>query len=414
MLDLSLSHSIKDINHWYKDINQLYHPTGEYEQDSQSIIYSKDLLNTTKFDPILLKEWFYLVSDGGYLVIDYKVNNLLDWQKLEKNMWWLWQNNYEVIFHNSFDKKISTHSSLTQFISEITTGSHDNITPDEEIGSYLRFICKKTNPTVYTNDSIDKWSFGIISNGQRDELIEKIIKSIHSQDIKEYEIIICGTYNGSIDNVKYLPFSKRDKLGWISKKKNIIVENAKYENICMLHDRLLFTPNWFKNMKKWGNCFEHIGSAQVYEGIRSNDYLLHESIPNKPFGFASLMDYKDWDKSTFNAGQLHIAKKRFLKKIKWNESLFWGEPEDLEISELLTQQGYILRNNSSSVFNVLMARFIGELPKVVFNATTLSTKREGSFLRILGRKIYTQVSSFKLLSRFIVFLAIKIYHKGKN
>ena len=412
MLDLSLKHEIKDIEYWSSDINQLYHPTSIYKQDSQSFIYAKDNLNITKFTPILLKEWFYLIEKGGYLIIDYVANNSYNWKCLEKDMWWLWKNNYEIVYHNCINTKLDSKESIESFIDTIKNCSSDNITPKDTHKDYLRFVCKKLNNTLIPNDSINKWTFGIISNGKRDNYITRIIESIMIQNILDFEIIVCGTYNGSLNNVKYIPFNKRDKLGWISKKKNIIVNASKYENICMLHDRLVLNNNWYENINEWGNCFDHLGCSQIYNNIRSNDYLIHESVENKPFGFASLMDYRDWDKDVFNAGQLHISKKQFLQRYPWNESLVWGNPEDLEISKDLMRNGYILRMNPTVIFQVQTSRFIDELPQVVFNVEKLSNKREGKFIRILGRKIYKYISKFRLLSSLVVHIGNKIYHKG--
>ena len=35
--------------------------------------------------------------------------------------------------------------------------------------------------------------------------------------------------------------------------KNKIIKHAKYENICILHDRFSLSKNWYKNMINFGN-----------------------------------------------------------------------------------------------------------------------------------------------------------------
>ena len=59
MLDFSLKPTIEGATHWSEEINQLYHPTAIFEQDSQDLVYAADNINITKFAPILLKEWFF-------------------------------------------------------------------------------------------------------------------------------------------------------------------------------------------------------------------------------------------------------------------------------------------------------------------------------------------------------------------
>ena len=91
ILDLSLKPRVKGASFWSAPVNQLYHPTGIFGQDSKDLVYTRDSVTSTKFLPILLKEWFYLLKKDGYLIIDYSPNKFCNFQKLEKTMWWLWQ-----------------------------------------------------------------------------------------------------------------------------------------------------------------------------------------------------------------------------------------------------------------------------------------------------------------------------------
>src|SRR3989338_7984118 len=101
MLDLSSSSVVRGVRHWAAEINQLYHPTGEWGQDMEEIVYASDNLNKTKFSPILLKEWFFLIKKEGCLIIDYQPNVLCDWKKMEESMWWLWKGKYENLYNGA-------------------------------------------------------------------------------------------------------------------------------------------------------------------------------------------------------------------------------------------------------------------------------------------------------------------------
>lgn len=402
MLDLSRHSVSKNIPHWFTDVNQLYHPTGKFAQDSQDLVYSRDVLNSTKFVPILVKEWFYLVEKEGYLVIDYQPNAICDWDRLEKTFWWLWKQNYKIIFHGpvSTDELDDiTPQKLKRFIeyhSEYFGKNLDSVTdlavpiptqtkPSTPEG-YLRFVCQKTSSTKIQNDSIDKWTFGIITNGKRRDWIDEIIAAIESQGIPNFEIVICGSYQKRKE-IKYIPFNERDDRGWITKKKNLIVQKAKYENICIIHDRIVFQPNWYEGMKKWGNTFDHLACTQQYKGMRINDWEMHEKLPGLEFSFVSLLDYRDWDINGCQGGQLHISKKQFLIENPWDESLLWKEAEDLKISNTLRDSGHILRCNPDSGFSVYSYAF-GDLPSVPYDAQKLSPRRKGSIGRLLSRKVY--------------------------
>ena len=84
IVDFSISRQIKEGEFWSKDINQNYHPSGYFGEESKRIVYSKDVINLTNFYPILLKEWFFILKKEGYLVIDYLPNKILDTNSIEK------------------------------------------------------------------------------------------------------------------------------------------------------------------------------------------------------------------------------------------------------------------------------------------------------------------------------------------
>lgn len=425
MLDLSREPVVTDAKHWFAEVNQLYHPTAHFSQDSQALLYSRDLVSETKFTPILIKEWLYLVEKDGYLVIDYRPNERCNWNSLEKMFWWLWKQKYEIVFHGpvSSEELAGLNSTkLKKFISYHDTYYSKNLDPKTELTTplptqttpnipdgYLRFICRKTQSTKIENDSIDKWTFGIITNGKRLDWIEEIISSIKAQGIPHFEIIICGSYKKRKD-VRYIPFNQRDDRGWITKKKNLIVQNAKYQNICIIHDRINFKPDWYEGMKSWGNTFDHLACTQEYQGKRTNDWEMHEKFQGLEFSFVSLLDYRDWDFHSCQGGQLHISKKQFLLECPWDESFLWKQPEDLRISETLRDAGHILRCNPQSGFSVYSYTF-GELPSVPYDTQRLSPHRHGSMGRLLSRKIYRVIYANSTLRKISlrIFDAVSKY-----
>src|SRR3990167_1828686 len=96
ILDLSNKPKVKGAKYFSAPINQLYHPLSNFPSDSQDIVYARDSFGIERFTPILLKEWFNLTAENGHLIIDY---TNIDFQKLEKDMWWLWKNQYDIKYH---------------------------------------------------------------------------------------------------------------------------------------------------------------------------------------------------------------------------------------------------------------------------------------------------------------------------
>lgn len=357
VLDVSDKKRVDDARHWRKEINQLYHPTGSFKQDSQDIVYSFKNINTTKFLPILLKEWFYLVKKNGFLIIDYLPNKFCDFQTLEKNMWWLWKGNYEIIFHDRISSS-SIYRLTSKKLKIFIQGKKGTLAENPAKNNHLRFICKKIESAGVTSDNIDKWTFGIITKGMRREWMEELISSIYAQKIPNYEIIVCGTYfDRKAPNFKYIPFNQRDDRGWLSRKKNLIIKNAKYENICIIHDRLILSSDWFKGIQRWGNCFEFMTCPQTYNQFRVNDWVVrHFTIYNDSklvLSYGSHADYRDWYSTIIIQGQLTIFKKSFVinNNFWFDETILKFDSlvgEDFAFSENLVKAGFIPRININS------------------------------------------------------------------
>lgn len=411
--DFSSTQIIKNALFFSCDLNQLYHPTGHFTCESFDIVYSKDQLTKTKFTPILLKEWFYLVKPNGYMVIDYRPSDTYNFQQLEDMMWWLWQGKYDIIYHgHKTDKKETINTILHDISSHEHTTTLDQTNMVPGCNGYLRLIAKKTVSTILPHDSIDKWTFGIITNGKRLDWMKKIIHSIRIQKIPHYQIIICGNYHDPKEkDISYLPFTKRDDKGWITKKKNLIVQSSRYENICIIHDRVYFDAGWFAGMKKWGNCFDHLSTVQLYKGKRTNDWLLHEELQNVEYSFISNLDYRDWDINVCQGGQMHIAKRTYLLDTPWNEAYLWGRAEDVELSNRLRDKGHIQRMNPYSIIHTLLYKF-GEIPTVDFNAQKRSPIRRGHKLRIFLRFVFVHIYSYALLRNFFVAIYLKLHKRN--
>ena len=373
MIDFSLNPTVKNQTHWHNEINQFYHPTGKFEPDSFEIVYAGDVLNTTKFGPILLKEWFYLVKQNGYLIIDYKPNEICDWQKLEQFMWWLWKGQYNILYHSAItesEREDLDKEKLSSFLNMLNNYYSANLdaktllpkempveTKPLAKDGYVRFVCQKKTSTTFEDDSIEKWSFGIITDGSRADWIEGIIDSIRKQNIPKYEIIICGKYfDRQESDISYIPFNERDSYkGWITKKKNLIADNAKYENLVIIHDRMYFDDMWYEGMLKWGNCFEVLGVPQLFceTGERFGDWIQVENpLPERVFDLTLIggnMEYRDWDKDIPSYGAGTMVKRSLLQQTKFPEDFYWGQPESFPIHNEMTTLGYIIRFNPLAI-----------------------------------------------------------------
>ena len=221
-------------------------------------------------------------------------------------------------------------------------------------------VLEKIKNVLEKNDSIDKWTFGIITNGSKEDVLENQIDSILALNVPNFEIIICGPYNPKTKYkkfVKTIPF--KPKIAWITLKKNLICKKAKYENLVITHNRFNFDKNWHEGMKKYGNFFEVIVCKILSpSGKRAGDWITHGTdIRNQWVNQMGLLQYKDWDENLVINGSFHILKKAVWKKCPWDDSLIYGQSEDDKLSLDFHRKGIVPRFNLYSTMHTFPERY---------------------------------------------------------
>jgi hypothetical protein len=183
-------------------------------------------------------------------------------------------------------------------------------------------------------------TFGIITDGNSDDLLFCVVQSIHALRIKEYEVVIIGqTKILPTDKVRIFQFDEEFKKNWITKKKNMIATYANFENIVFLHDYVMFDKNWYKNFRKIKRYKVAVCQIVNLDGSRFRDWLLWVENYN---GFDKYLqrtrkcllpyDVKKLTKFMYISGTFWVAKKKFMLENPLNEELTWGQAEDIEWS----------------------------------------------------------------------------------
>ena len=199
------------------------------------------------------------------------------------------------------------------------------------------------------------FTFGIITNGSNDNYIQEIVESIYKQSIPSYEIIIVGNTNIIGNNITNIRFSETQKHAWITRKKNIITENSQYENIVYLHDYIKLEDGWYEGQLKSGNDF-HIRMDKIinYDGTRFRDWCIWPHNGNEMdniIGRDCLIPYDmtHLSKYMYISGSYWISKKHVMEEYPLNESLSWGEGEDVLWSKQVREKYNFNINQNSSV-----------------------------------------------------------------
>jgi hypothetical protein len=207
------------------------------------------------------------------------------------------------------------------------------------------------------------FTFGIITKGDCDNNIEEIIKSIEINNIPNYEIIIVGNSSVQItDKITVIKFDENIKQNWITRKKNIVIENSKYENLVIMHDYIKLDEEWYKGFLCYGNEFEFcINKIKNLDGTRHRDYLV------SPYYFNEISNYfekncylpyyfvntKETNNFLYISGAYLVIKKKIALETKLNEKLCWNQGEDIVFCQDLNDKNVIIKFNPYSTVKLM-------------------------------------------------------------
>lgn len=197
-------------------------------------------------------------------------------------------------------------------------------------------MCMKEILHLLENKNME-FTFGIITSGTEDDKINKIIDSIENQNIPTYEVVIVGNSKVSRSKTRVVQFNDNIVPKWVTRKKNIITNLAKYENVVYLHDYIYFSDGWYQAFLKFGNDFDMCMSRITnFDGSRFRDWCIC------PWDNPQIMDAVGPDKKCilpydeerfkkhmYFSGAYWVAKKKLMQQFPLNEQLVWGQGEDV-------------------------------------------------------------------------------------
>lgn len=232
------------------------------------------------------------------------------------------------------------------------------------------FVYKKIDSCLPDGDTIERWSFGIVSDGRRNDRILEIIHQVEAFNIQEFEVLVCGPAPSEVlpEHVIVIddsPFYS-DKRIPISKKKNAIIRTAKYNNLILMHDRISFSREWYDKMKAYGNYYDCLCSRIVMDDTcdnRMNDWSVpnsfHTTLWEKLKPRKIVLEYDDWSPEIYVSGGFMQIKKHFAQSVQLNPNLYWGEMEDVDFSQRLYQSGVLVSFYKDNLLYSEARRFTG-------------------------------------------------------
>ncbi len=190
------------------------------------------------------------------------------------------------------------------------------------------------------------WTFGMLTTGRRLEHVTRFIDSIEQHCREPYEILLVSPVSlGDLErrpHVRVLRFAERDELGWITRKKNLICEQAAYSDILICHDRFSLGEDFTAATANWGYAYGLAAMrVKLPDGRRGLDWAVVSS-QNHVWSEGGLLDYRAYSQYAYNPGGSTMIRKAFWRDFPWNENLFWNEHEDVELCRRVQRAGGVI------------------------------------------------------------------------
>ena len=184
-------------------------------------------------------------------------------------------------------------------------------------------------------------TYGIVTDGADFHRIEAIINSLGNNGIPEnkYQIIVVGGGSVCGKNVLHIPFDESTKVGWITRKKNLITKHALFDNIVYSHDYICPELSWYRGMCEFGDDFDVCcNRILTVGGGRFRDWILSAARLEQLSSYLSiplrrnegLLPYHITHLNHFVivGGYYWVAKKKVMEEFPLEEKLSWGDGED--------------------------------------------------------------------------------------
>lgn len=236
---------------------------------------------------------------------------------------------------------------LANAIEKWTGGRYDLIDQVSDNGRFL--LAVRLTHETRRPASPDDFAFALITDGKKPGSVSTFVDSVLALPppvtAESHEILICGPASVMTDlgarssRVRWIPQPEQfSDLGWITRKKNLLVEAATRENIVVAHDRYAIPADFITRVADFGGDFDVMAPRQTsMTGQPLPDWVTLSDHLN--WSTPGWLEFGDYHPFGYVNGGVIIAKTERLKRTRWSELLFWGQAEDIDLSRRLQDAG---------------------------------------------------------------------------
>ena len=138
--------------------------------------------------------------------------------------------------------------------------------------------------------------------------------------------VIAHQQKEELPSMQWIPFDETKTVtGWLTRKKNIIAQKAKFNNLVLLHDYIVFDRDWYNAMINFGDDWDVCMNCMINaDGTRYRDWVTWNPI--------YFVDYADTSKTKemYVSGGYFCVKKSFMLEHPLDEKLYqYGAPNQM-------------------------------------------------------------------------------------
>ncbi|MNJ24669.1 hypothetical protein D3C77_190930 [compost metagenome] len=259
---------------------------------------------------------------------------------------------------------------------------------EDTADGYRRY--RKASLLDAEHGSLDEWTFGIPAGPDDATLLNACVARILELPIPKKEILLCGRPAKDFLYWEHVRIVGEDITApplKICSKKNRLAQEAQYENLCIVHDRVFLPDDFYDSIQRFGNAYPLTAFQSLYFDDRTNfcirrysDFFISqglashrteaprrddtsktsrfapaifERVEDTAFAYANGHRYSA---NTYPSGSLYLVKRRVWSRIPQDESLYWTEFEDVEQGERAGRLGIPSRVNPYSFTQSMLSR----------------------------------------------------------
>jgi hypothetical protein len=208
------------------------------------------------------------------------------------------------------------------------------------------------------------FTFGIITDGSAEaaQRLNVILDSIESQEMAAYEVVIVGNGPPALEqrkNTRIIAFDESIKPRWITRKKNLITQAARFDHIVYMHDYLRLEPGWYAGWRNFGDDFAACMNPIINtDGTRFRDWsMFYDASTSAARDYAdvhtleNLLPYSErsLSKVMYFSGAYWVAKRHIMRELPLDERLSWAQGEDVIWSHRFRERHSFSLNAQSKV-----------------------------------------------------------------